>query len=846
MQRMILQRMILLSLVLPMALLSLTGWKMGQPQPWAPVKSVQDQQAKLAQAKPEVVVVGNSKAISDIDGRLLGRLLGEQAGAQAGKPLRVAQIKEDGSPAGMWYALLKYRVFGEGHRPKLVVAVGMLDAMLQARILPPKGPMVLGWHTADPDAALLSKGLGAGDSATLARIQQQRGAWRAGLLDGMKYRAAGWAGSTAEQTDAALAQIFGEDAVKQDDGHARVLPVVEAQAEGAGSASVRLEDTFLPDLARLCAEYGAKLVLVRAPLPASSTEDRYRPDQIRPVLELLNALGVGWLDYRSALPDTMFKDVRHLGTDGRAKLTERLAADLLALGAGGDPAGAGGGAPGALRAARLPLVPDRAERSGTPPELPEVDWEPAGKPGAGAGAGCAAKALLPGLAHLSEEAAGIAGIGSVSPLVLLAGEAPMRLRAKATDLSACEGAFVHRNRLLLFSHPPGDADAAKPDYRLAWRTEIPQTGDTFPPVWWVPAGTTLTLSFPDPPDTAGGGADGAAGGVPIHVDAASFSADPGPLTAVPAAARPALIAGGRRMPLLPAENGWVLDGAMAPVTGRWELQIAAPADGPTLAIRTLRVGDQAIIGAEPPLQIRLLDQPPAWDTAPPPLTAPFTVTGAPGDTCLDLLALLHLSNSALNRSHLPGCSPVQVTEDGRPLQPSREAPAAFRQQSGVYAHADQCLRLQPSGSSADDHRYAVALDPARDCGQFYWLYPGDTLRLGAKGAAMAKLRGPLTHLLLAGSVRLPEDTAGAAGGAAEEILSVRIVDGAGAVLYSGAIPVASLEGEGVRLALPTPLPRLLRDFRVELSSGPGAPFVVVKVATLEETLPTAGAVISAR
>ena len=38
--------------------------------------------------------------------------------------------------------------------PKLVVAVGMLDAMLQARILPPKGPMVLGWHTADPDAAL--------------------------------------------------------------------------------------------------------------------------------------------------------------------------------------------------------------------------------------------------------------------------------------------------------------------------------------------------------------------------------------------------------------------------------------------------------------------------------------------------------------------------------------------------------------------------------------------------------------------------------------------------------------------------------------------------------------------
>ena len=54
----------LLSLALPVALIALIGWQLGRPQPWEPVKSVIEQQEKLAQAKPDILVVGNSKAIS--------------------------------------------------------------------------------------------------------------------------------------------------------------------------------------------------------------------------------------------------------------------------------------------------------------------------------------------------------------------------------------------------------------------------------------------------------------------------------------------------------------------------------------------------------------------------------------------------------------------------------------------------------------------------------------------------------------------------------------------------------------------------------------------------------------
>lgn len=784
----------LLSLALPAALIALIGWQLGRPQPWEPVKSVIEQQEKLAQARPDIVVVGNSKAISDIDAKTLSRALGG----------RVAQIKEDGSSAGMWYALLKYRVFGEGHRPRVVIALGMLDSMLQARLLPPKGPMVLGWHTADPDAVLLEKGLGVGGNAALARVKQHRGAWRAGLLDGIKYRATGMIGADEAATDAALSEVFGEDAIEQGHGPARVLPVMEADA--AATPEVEgVDATFLPDLARLCEEHGAKLVMVRGPLPAGSTEDRYRPDQIRPVLELLNRLGVGWLDYRSALPDALFKDVRHLGTDGRVQFTERLVEDLSALGL----TGVGGDL--TLRAARLPLVPDRVERTGEPPALPPLKVE-------AGGAGCEQKALLPGLAHLSEEAAAAAGIGSVSPLEVWAGSERLRLRAKATDLKECAGAFVHRNRLLLLSHPPDADPAAPPAYRLGWREEIPQTSENFPPVWWVLPGTALTLSFPDPPDTPGP--------LPIRLDAAGFS----PAGAAPAA--PALTAAGQVTALRQGEGGWWLEATLPPQQGRWEIRVASPADGPALAIRSLQIGDQRVIGAEPPLQVRLTDQPPSWPAPPPPLSATFSPAPADSGGCLDLPDLLHLSNSRLNRSNLPGCSPVQVLEDGQPLAPSREQLAAFRALSGVYSHADTCMRLQPSAGSISDHRYDLRLDPARDCGKFYWLYPGDTVRLTAKGVVLGKLRGPMGRLLLAGSVRVPE------GAAISGDLAIRVVsqekDGTGRVWYVGSVPLASIEGEGTSLSLPEPLPRTLRDFYVELQSSPGAPFTVLKNVALEE------------
>jgi hypothetical protein len=175
---------------------------------------------------------------------------------------------------------------------------------------------------------------------------------------------------------------------------------------------------------------------------------------------------------------------------------------------------------------------------------------------------------------------------------------------------------------------------------------------------------------------------------------------------------------------------------------------------------------------------------------------------------------------------------VQVLEDDQPLTASREQLAAFRALSGAYSHADTCMRLQPSAGSIADHRYALRLDPARDCGKFYWLYPGDAIRLTAKGVVLGKLRGPMGRLLIAGSVRAPE------GATISGDLQIRAVsqekDGAERLWYAGTAPIASIEGEGTALTLPEPMPRTLRDFYVELLSPPGAPFVVLKNVALEE------------
>jgi hypothetical protein len=259
----------------------------------------------LAQNQPQQIVVGNSAARVAIDAGRLGRLTGLSTG--------YATLKDSTAPT--WYAMLAYTVFGQGLRPARVIVAGPEGAL--GAVAPGTThdlEYLLDIAGTDDDEIVHRVG-GPGPLGTARyRMWTHRATWRSAAI-----RAAGQ--GFAEVVVGTLARRRTEHlftAVDRDP--LAVLPEVD------GDGEIRpVDETFLPALADLAAQYKSQLVVVRIPARRERAIEERRIEMGR----LLGERGATWLgDLGAGLGPDQYQDGYHLTGPGRIAFTRELAAAL--------------------------------------------------------------------------------------------------------------------------------------------------------------------------------------------------------------------------------------------------------------------------------------------------------------------------------------------------------------------------------------------------------------------------------------------------------------------------------------------------------------------------------------
>lgn len=283
----------------------------------------------------EVVVLGNSRAASDLDPAVLGRTLGLPEGA-------VASLTLPGSSMPTWVALLEHGVYGRGCHPRLVVAYGALPALLVAE--PPT-------HEREVYLAELLPGDDGGTDvlgAAWARARRRAVAVREGTFRGLAAAVAGaWTGEEGRTAlDGAMDRGFAGAATESE----RVAPVVERSTLGAVDARTPAE-TWMDELVRVARDGGSRVLVVRCPTRREeAAEGDGAPEVLQGAVAGLVAEGGVYLDRPGGvLAAAYYADESHLLPAGAVVNSERVGAAMIRAGAwsaGGAAEDVAGGAAG--------------------------------------------------------------------------------------------------------------------------------------------------------------------------------------------------------------------------------------------------------------------------------------------------------------------------------------------------------------------------------------------------------------------------------------------------------------------------------------------------------------------
>ncbi|MBN1337264.1 MAG: hypothetical protein JXB39_14995 [Deltaproteobacteria bacterium] len=793
---------IVLGILAPLLTLAAAGlWVLAQREPWAPSTEVLANARAMA-AEPDVVVVGHSMAITDLDLPALASLLEDP-------PPRMARIRRPGTGAPVYYAILRHRVFDAGHRPRLVLVISDLKSLLQTRIPTASGLAPLLEQAETLDEVVSQRTLGASPLRLAFRDGTSR--LRTRILDAIKYGAARLViGDSPEHpvipaTEAALSTVFSAEALGETARPRRVVPVVELDRD-AETGSSDPADSYLVDIARMCREHKARLVVVRAPTRPES--DEVPQTTRREVARLLNEQGVGWLDFKGAGTDpAFFRDAMHLNAAGQAWFTALLGERLLAIGALGE---------GPLGKARIPVLPSGWERVGTPPVVepgPVSDWTtPCGK-----------VMRLPDWAFLSEKGMLDSGLGAVGPLEMRDGDTPLQRRALYVDLVECRGAFQHRDVRMIFTPPE---ERTKATFVPAITDALPLEVPNLPPVWWVYPGTTLRFTFDEawPPENDA---------FSVNVRAAVFGPRADGALAEAAGVQAPLV----RLPdddIGEGDVGAILQGP-AP-NAPWTLEIRSPVHGPWLALRRLGFGtgdaEYLYVGAEPPDRVPLARRSTTPSGSVLSLPTPSGLRVEDGRGVLDLPGTLVFAEDRTQSilGVTARCSPVVLLEDGVPLAEAHASNVRLAQATaGVYQHVGETLRFRASdGSDPLGHAWTVRLADSRICARYTWILPGDTLVAQAYPGRLNRLRRPLKSLWLRGAPPPQE-------GPWTLSVTVRTRERS---FFEQEIRIADL-GELRRFPLDPPVALPPRDLEVEIVSPPDAPPVLLDMILVAEDAPPA-------
>lgn len=775
----------------PVALLLVAAFPLTVERRWTPSDDVAAMDALLNAEEPGILSIGNSKAVTDISPEIVGAI--------ADPSLAVSRIMVEGSPAPSWYAILRYRVFGGGHHPKLVLVVAMLKPMLQRHITDEHGGAAalarMTQHFAEPDAVIAEKTLGVGGNPLALRASERRSALHGLLMAGVRDVAVRWFFGGGKAAEPALKAVFDVGAPRASARGGRAIPVVEARAEESAT-DLDPAASYLADIVALCKENGAQVVFVRTPLsPSFQKKDDVDARIEQAAITLLNDVGGGYIDMRDlAFPETAFKDGYHLTPAARDAFSRVLVPRLQALGVLTAET---------LAPAKVPLAASKIDRSGVAPVVTPSAAGPERE-------ACGREWKIPEWRFLSEGSVMDLGFGPHSPLRITRNGVPLVRRAKASQLLSCDGAFAHVKDGIRYSMTTAGDGAT---YAVELTSEPYTVVDGFPRVWWVYPGTSLDFTFDAP-------WKGAAFSVAARVT--RVGAGDG---------APALSVGAMSTSL---ETGaGTLSGD--PPGSAWSLSISSPSNGPYLAIDALTVGEgeekTTLIGGDAPTTIRLLDD--FLKDPPPPPALP-----APGPITLDKDGVAHLpvpgsdrygNNRLVEELKMRGCSPLRLFENGVPLPQPNSGIKSIREGGfGRYLLHKGAVLFRPEDGSnplTNGKTYAVALDPKRDCRHQRWIYPGDHLVFPTSGMQRSRVRTGLHSLVVQGT------STGDVDDPAELQISL-VADGA--VQLARSVRMAELNGGSLGWNLDPPISARANDLSVEVSLPTGAPLVLLTLLALGE------------
>jgi hypothetical protein len=333
----------------------------------------------LAARTPDVIVLGPSYANTNTLPDLLAQRLGL-------RPADIALLSVPNSVGAHWYAMLRYRVFGAGHRPRLIVVVsGLQSALLNTPLteasfvnlqvhLPPGPP--------DPEIALRVQQTTA---LWWARLREQRYGLRDRIFEWLRDVPTRWVFSSPrrpgpirpDEIRVALEAVFAEERVDASlHGAAGPLVAIDRD-ERAYDPSVlpAPDESFLGVTTRLAADHGARVLWVRPPMSpdiAAALDDEVLPGVQERVVQLVDEAGGLYVDMRSLpMSAAHFRNVDHMNREGSRRFTEALASTILDLDALGD---------GATRAS-AGLAPRKVELHGPRSAVPAdvASWAPQGR-----------------------------------------------------------------------------------------------------------------------------------------------------------------------------------------------------------------------------------------------------------------------------------------------------------------------------------------------------------------------------------------------------------------------------------------------------------------------------------
>jgi hypothetical protein len=761
---------LLLSLIGPALVLGLAGEELTREEAWNPDAEVQKLDELAEKAPLDVVVVGPSIARANFDATYLKKVLGKDYS-------RSMLLQEPASTAGVWYTMLKERVYAHNQHPRLVVMVPTLTSLLTNDV---SGRALEGLrrHRAEPDDRVLEKSFGGSGPALLRRATENRGRIHDPPLLSLRTLLARFLFSPGDEgidarVDAAGLAVFGS---QHEEEAQRVLPGVEQHHRAGPRLVEQIEDSYLSDIATLVQENGGQLLIVISPVvQQKSWHHQVGLELEQALITELNRLNIGFIDMRGEMDSRSFRDGLHMTREGQGELSEKVAQRLLDAGI----------LEGRLPQGVLPLRTDRVQRLGELPPLELPPPSPLSDP-------CESSQPLPSaLSFLFPAALNRVGAQLTAPLrVLEDGAALERETSRSSKESTCNGTYKFVPDGLRVRHRTPGAVAS-----VSWNTELPFREGEGPHQYWGFPETSLRWDFSTRWAVSG-----------------SYTVEVSVLPVQPAAGA-RLRVGDQEQVLRPQEDRLV---AQLPVDpqGPWSIELLAT-EG-YWVLRSLRL-------VQEPFSMVLVEE------AKPRTTDLFAgaLVQVEGEVPV-LQTTQPQRRGALSYVEIPwknevGCSPLRVLEGGVPLpRDTRNLFQAANPRGTEVQHVGNRLYFSATQQGAT----TMDFDPDRHCWakatakspERYWLYPGNRMEGPITGEMRGKLAGAMkrVELQVAANQPLP------AGAALQFTLLQE-----GKVLFDASVPIQ--EGKNL-IFLPTSLPREFKtraSFRIE-----GAPELPPMLLTL--------------